>query len=71
MFVNIFGLVVVVVDQLFKIGEMIQIGSMIGMVEDIGLCFMKIWWIDKVFVIIFNKMVVLENIMNLVCFIEC
>lgn len=67
---NIFGSVVIAVDQPFKIGETIQIGSTIGMVEDIGLRSTKIRRIDKALVIIPNKTVAAENITNLARFTE-
>jgi len=67
---NIFGSVVVAVDQPFKVGETIQIGSTIGMVEDIGLRSTKIRRIDKALVIIPNKTVASENITNLARFTE-
>jgi MscS family membrane protein len=67
---NIFGSVVVAVDQPFKIGETIQIGSTTGMVEDIGLRSTKIRRIDKALVIIPNKTVASENITNLARFTE-
>jgi MscS family membrane protein len=67
---NIFGSVVVAVDQPFKIGETIQIGSTTGMVEDIGLRSTKIRRVDKALVIIPNKTVASENITNLARFTE-
>jgi MscS family membrane protein len=67
---NIFGSVVVAVDQPFKIGETIQIGGTTGMVEDIGLRSTKIRRIDKALVIIPNKTVASENITNLARFTE-
>ena len=65
---NIFGSVVVAVDQPFKIGETIQVGSTIGAVEDIGLRSTKIRRIDKALVVIPNKTVAAENITNLARF---
>jgi len=62
---NLFGSVVVAVDQPFKIGETIQIGSTIGMVEDIGLRSTRIRRVDKALVVIPNKSVAAENITNL------
>jgi MscS family membrane protein len=67
---NIFGSVVVAVDQPFKIGETIQIGGTTGMVEDIGLRSTKIRRLDKALVIIPNKTVAAENITNLARFTE-
>ena len=67
---NIFGSVVVAVDQPFKIGETIQIGSTIGAVEDVGLRSTKIRRIDKALVVIPNKTVAAENITNLARFTQ-
>jgi MscS family membrane protein len=67
---NIFGSVVVAVDQPFKVGETIQIGGTTGMVEDIGLRSTKIRRVDKALVIIPNKTVASENITNLARFTE-
>jgi MscS family membrane protein len=67
---NIFGSVVVAVDQPFKIGETIQIGGTTGTVEDIGLRSTKIRRLDKALVIIPNKTVAAENITNLARFTE-
>lgn len=67
---NVFGSVVVAVDQPFKIGETIQIGSTIGMVEDIGLRSTKIRRIDKALVVIPNKTVAAESITNLARFTQ-
>jgi MscS family membrane protein len=62
---NLFGSVVVAVDQPFKIGEAVQIGANIGVVEDIGLRSTKIRTLDKSLVIIPNKTVAAEAITNL------
>lgn len=62
---NIFGSVVVAIDQPFKIGEAVQIGTNVGVVEDIGLRSTKIRTLDKALVIIPNKTVAAEAITNL------
>jgi MscS family membrane protein len=62
---NLFGSIVVAIDQPFKLGETVKIGSSIGMVEDIGLRSTKIRLVDKSLVIIPNKTVSSEAIVNL------
>jgi MscS family membrane protein len=62
---NLFGSVVVAIDQPFKIGEAVQIGATTGVVEDIGLRSTKIRKIDKSLVVIPNKTVASEAITNL------
>lgn len=62
---NIFGSVVVAIDQPFKIGETVQIGSHVGGVEDIGLRSTKLRKPDKSLVIIPNKTVAAEPVVNL------
>ncbi|HXA14480.1 MAG TPA: mechanosensitive ion channel domain-containing protein, partial [Opitutaceae bacterium] len=48
---NLFGSVVVALDQPFKIGETVQIGSTTGTIEDIGLRSTKIRTVDKSLVV--------------------
>jgi MscS family membrane protein len=62
---NIFGSVVVAVDQPFKVGEFVQIGGNSGAVEDIGLRSTKLRRADKALVIVPNKTVASEAITNL------
>lgn len=62
---NVFGSVVVAVDQPFKIGEVIRISGNVGMVEDIGLRSTKIRLIDKSLLVMPNKTVAAEAIVNL------
>ncbi len=62
---NLFGSVVVAIDQPFKIGEVVQIGGTLGMVEDIGLRSTKIRTIAKSLVVIPNKTVAAEAVTNL------
>lgn len=62
---NIFGAIVVAVDQPFKIGENVRIGSNVGTIEDIGLRSTRIRLLDKSLMVIPNKMVAAETITNL------
>ena len=65
---NVFGSIVVAVDQPFKLGETIKIAGNIGMVEDIGLRSTKIRLLDKSLMVMPNKMVAAEAITNLTRF---
>lgn len=62
---NLFGSIVVAIDQPFKIGETVRIGANVGMVEDIGLRSTKIRLVDKSLIILPNKLVAAEPITNL------
>jgi len=62
---NLFGSIVVAIDQPFKIGETVKIGTHTGTVEDIGLRSTKIRLIDKSLVVMPNKLVSSEAIVNL------
>jgi len=62
---NIFGAIVVAVDQPFLIGETVRIGTNVGMVEDIGLRSTRIRLVDKSLMVIPNKTVAAETITNL------
>lgn len=62
---NLFGSLVVAIDQPFKIGEVVKIGSYLGTVEDIGLRSTKIRLADKSLVVMPNKMVSSEAVVNL------
>ncbi len=62
---NLFGSLVVAIDQPFKIGEVVKIGAHTGTVEDIGLRSTKIRLADKSLVVMPNKMVSSEAILNL------
>lgn len=62
---NLFGAVVVAVDQPFKLGETVRIGAFLGMVEDIGLRSTRIRSIDKSLIVIPNKTVAAEAVTNL------
>ena len=62
---NLFGSLVVAIDQPFKIGETVKIGVHTGTVEDIGLRSTKIRLLDKSLVVMPNKLVSSEAIVNL------
>ncbi len=62
---NIFGSVVVAIDQPFKIGETIRVAGNVGLVEDIGLRSTKLRLADKSLMVIPNKTVAAEAITNL------
>jgi MscS family membrane protein len=62
---NLFGAVVVAVDQPFKLGETVRIGSFLGAVEDIGLRSTRLRSIDKSLIVIPNKTVASETVTNL------
>ncbi len=62
---NLFGSIVVAIDQPFKLGETIKIGDNIGAVEDIGLRSTRLRLIDKSLIVMPNKMVAAESIINL------
>jgi MscS family membrane protein len=62
---NLFGSFVVVLDQPFKVGETIRIGTNTGIVEDIGLRSTKMRLVDRSLAILPNKLVASEVITNL------
>ena len=62
---NVFGAIVVAIDQPFKIGEAVKIGPNVGGVEDIGLRSTRIRLVDKSLMIVPNKTVAAETITNL------
>ncbi|MBL9209230.1 MAG: mechanosensitive ion channel family protein [Opitutaceae bacterium] len=62
---NIFGAIVVAVDQPFRIGETVRIGGNVGMVEDIGLRSTRMRLADKSLMVIPNKTVASDSITNL------
>jgi len=62
---NVFGAIVVAVDQPFKIGEVVRIGSNVGTVEDIGLRSTRIRMVDRSLMVVPNKLVAAETITNL------
>jgi MscS family membrane protein len=67
---NLFGSVVVAIDQPFKIGETVRIGTYIGLVEDIGLRSTKLRAVDKSLIVLPNKLVATEVITNLARFTQ-
>ena len=62
---NLFGSLVVATDQPFKLGEAIKVAGNTGVVEDIGLRSTKIRLADKSLVIVPNKTMASEAIVNL------
>ena len=62
---NLFGSLVVAVDQPFKLGEVIKIQGNIGTVEDIGLRSTKLRLLDQSLIVMPNKTVAAESIVNL------
>ncbi|MEO5960728.1 MAG: mechanosensitive ion channel family protein [Opitutaceae bacterium] len=61
---NLFGSIVVAIDQPFKIGEAVKIGANEGVVEDIGLRSTRLRPPGKNLIIIPNKVVAAEPIIN-------
>lgn len=62
---NLFGSVVVAVDQPFKVGETIRVGGNVGTVEDIGLRSTRLRLPDRSLMVLPNKTVAGEVITNL------
>jgi len=62
---NLFGSIVVAIDQPFKLGEVIKITGYVGTVEDIGLRSTRIRLVDKSLIVLPNKLVSSEAIVNL------
>jgi len=61
---NLFGSIVVAIDQPFRLGEAVKIGSNEGVVEDIGLRSTKLRTAGRNLIIIPNKTVASEAIVN-------
>ena len=61
---NLFGSIVVAIDQPFKVGEAVKIGSSEGTVEDIGLRSTKLRTPERNLIVIPNKTVAAEAIIN-------
>ena len=61
---NLFGSFVVVVDQPFKVGDAVRIGSSEGIVEDIGLRSTKIRTAARNLIVLPNKTVASEVVVN-------
>jgi MscS family membrane protein len=62
---NVFGSIVVAIDQPFKIGETVRIGAHVGTVEDIGLRSTKLRLVDRSLMVIPNRTVANDAITNL------
>jgi len=62
---NLFGSIVVAIDQPFRLGEVIKISGNVGTVEDIGLRSTKLRLVDRSLMVIPNKSVAAESIVNL------
>ena len=62
---NLFGSLVVVMDQPFRVGDTVKVGVNTGTVEDIGLRSTKIRLVDYSLAVIPNKAVATEAIVNL------
>ena len=67
---NLFGSVVVAIDQPFKLGETMRIGAHLGVVENIGLRSTKLRAMDKSLIVIPNKTVASEAVTNLARFTQ-
>ena len=67
---NLFGSVVVAIDQPFKLGETVKIGAHQGVVEDIGLRSTKLRAVDKSLIVLPNKTVASEVVTNLARFTQ-
>lgn len=67
---NVFGAVVVAVDQPFRLGEVVKIQGSVGFVEDIGVRSTRIRLIDGCLMVIPNKTVASETITNFSRFIR-
>jgi len=61
---NLFGSIVVAIDQPFKLGEAVKIGANEGVVEDIGLRSTKLRTPGRNLIVIPNKTVAAEAIIN-------
>jgi MscS family membrane protein len=62
---NIFGAIVVAVDQPFRVGETVRIGANVGAIEEIGLRSTRIRLLDGSLMVIPNKTVASDTITNL------
>lgn len=67
---NIFGAIVVAVDQPFRLGEVVKIQGNVGAIEDIGLRSTRIRLTDGSLMVIPNKIVAGETITNLSRFVR-
>ncbi len=62
---NVFGAIVVAVDQPFRVGETVRIGGHLGKVEDVGLRSTRVRLQDRSLMVIPNKTVASDTITNL------
>lgn len=62
---NVFGSIVVAIDQPFKVGETVRIGAHVGTVEDIGLRSTRLRLVDRSLMTIPNRTVANDAITNL------
>ncbi len=62
---NVFGSVVVAVDQPFRAGEVVRIGGFTGTIEEIGLRSTKVRGEDRSLLIVPNKTMATDSIVNL------
>jgi MscS family membrane protein len=62
---NLFGSIVVAIDQPFKLGDTVKIGGNTGAVEDIGLRSTKLRLLDKSLLIVPNKTMASDVVTNL------
>lgn len=62
---NVFGAIVVAVDQPFRVGDAVRIGGHVGKIEDVGLRSTRIRLQDRSLMVIPNKTVASDTITNL------
>ena len=62
---NVFGAIVVAVDQPFHVGDAVRIGANVGKVEDVGLRSTRVRLQDRSLMVIPNKTVASDTITNL------
>src|SRR5690606_33114511 len=67
---NIFGSIIIAIDQPFRLGEFVQIGSNAGAVEDIGLRSTRLRTAQKNLSTTPNKTVAADPIVNLTRFVQ-
>lgn len=67
---NIFGSIVIAIDQPFRLGDFVQIGPNAGAVEDVGLRSTRLRTAQRNLIVIPNKNVAAEPIINLSRFIQ-
>jgi MscS family membrane protein len=62
---NVFGAIVVAVDQPFRVGDSVRIGANVGKIEDVGLRSTRVRLQDRSLMVIPNKTVASDTITNL------